>query len=168
MLDKIQVSGVLFFKIMKTFLLRFSLGLMAALLFSQCASNPQSRIERNPQLFNQLSARDRQLVTSGVIREGMTRNAVFLAWGRPDRVSVGSSRGKEVEAWTYLGERPVRTFNMNMGFGYGGFGYGGWGPYGYGGFPYMGGGPSVMYVPYTAGVVEFSKGRVTRWMATPR
>ncbi|MDZ4404617.1 hypothetical protein [Prosthecobacter sp.] len=151
--------------------LRSCLGLTAALLLSQCASTPQTRIERNPQLFAALSTRDRQLVISGVIREGMTRDAVFLAWGRPDRVSVGTNRGKEVEAWTYLGERPVRTFSIGMGFGYGGFGYGGWGPYGYGGgygFPYMGGGPSVMYVPYTAGVVEFSRGRVTRWMATPR
>jgi hypothetical protein len=25
-----------------------------------------------------------------------------------------------------------------------------------------------MYVPYTAGVVEFTRGRVTRWSATPR
>jgi hypothetical protein len=32
----------------------------------------------------------------------------------------------------------------------------------------MGGGPAVMYVPYTAGVVEFTRGRVTRWSATPR
>ena len=150
-------------------ILRFFTGLAAVVLFSQCAVGPQSRIERNPQMFNQLSSRERELVTSGVIREGMNRDAVFLAWGRPDQVSVGTSRGKEIESWTYLGERPVRSYNMNMGFGFGGWGYGGCGPYGWGGgYPYMGGGPSVMYVPYTAGVVEFTRGRVTHWSASPR
>ena len=150
-------------------ILRFSLGLLAALLLVQCASStPQTRIQRNPQLYANLSTRDRQLVNRGVIREGMTRDAVFLAWGRPDSVTAGTNRGRETESWTYVGQRPVRTMSMSMGmgFGYGGFGYGGFGPYGMGGYPYMGGGPSVMYVPYTAGVVEFSSGRVVRWAAT--
>jgi len=150
-------------------ILRFSLGMFAALLLSQCVSStPQSRIERNPQLFSRLSAKDRQLVTGGVIREGMSRDAVFLAWGSPDRVSAGTNRGREVESWSYVGQRPVRTFNMGMGFGYGGWGPYWGGPYGWGGYPYWGGGPSVMYVPYTAGVVEFTRGRVTRWMASPQ
>ncbi len=147
------------------FLLRLGLALIAAVVFPQCASTPQTRIENNPQLFSRLSTKDRQLVSSGVIREGMTRDAVFLAWGRPDSVTVGTNRGRETEQWTYVGQRPVRTMNMNMGFGFGG--YGGWGPYGYG-YPYWGAGPSVTYIPYTAGVVEFSLGRVTRWSATAR
>ncbi|WP_395718391.1 hypothetical protein [Prosthecobacter sp.] len=153
---------------MKT-ILRLFFGLLTALTLSQCASStPQTRIERNPQLFTRLSAKDRQLVTSGVIREGMTRDAVFLAWGRPDRVSVGTSRGKEIEAWTYVGERPVRTLNMGVGFGYGAWNPYWGGPWGWGGPGFWGGGPSVTYVPYTAGVVEFTNGRVTRWMASPR
>lgn len=155
---------------MKTFLLRSSLGLIAALLLSQCAVTPQTRIDNNPQMFAQLSAKDRQLVTSGVIREGMTRDAVFLAWGRPDSVTHGTNRGRATDLWTYIGQRPVSTMNMSMGmgWGYGGWGYGGWGPYGWGGNPYWGGGPSVTYIPYTAGVVEFSNGRVVRWTATRR
>jgi outer membrane protein assembly factor BamE (lipoprotein component of BamABCDE complex) len=152
---------------MKTFL-RFSLSLLTVLTLCQCAtSTPQSRIERNPQIFSRLGAKDRELVTSGVIREGMTQDAVFLAWGSPDRVSAGRSRGKDIESWYYVSERPVRTFNMNMGFGYGAWSpY--WGPAGWGGYPYWGGGPSMTYVPYTTGVVEFTSGCVTSWMATPR
>lgn len=154
---------------MKTPLFRVLLGLLTAALLCNCASStPKTRVERNPQLFSQLSAKDRALVMSGVIREGMTHDAVFLAWGRPDRVTVGTDRGKERELWTYVGQQPIRTMNMSMGFGYGGFGYGGFGPYGYGGFPYYGGGPSVTYIPYTAGVAEFSGGRVTRWQASRR
>lgn len=153
--------------IMKTSIIRLGLGLITAVLLSQCASTPQSRIQDNPQLFAQLSSRDRELVSRGAIREGMTRNGVFLAWGRPGSVAVGSSNGKNLERWTYVGQRPVNTFGMGMGFGYGGFGFGGWGPYGWG-YPYWGGGPTVTYVPYTAGVVEFTSGRVSRWMASPR
>lgn len=147
---------------------------VVASLLSSCASNsPQSRIERNPQLFNRLTAKDRELVTQGLIREGMTRDAVFLSWGPPDSTIAGRKSGREVEEWTYLGQRPVRVMTMNMGFGYG-FGGGacnGWGPgYGYG--PGWGYGPAfgsnVVYVPYTAGTVSFRSGRVIEWQAARR
>ncbi len=158
----------------KIFILRLLPAVCAVLLLSQCAnSTPQKRIARNPQLFNQLSSKDRELVSGGVIREGMNRDAVFLAWGRPDSVSAGRSGGREVEGWRYIGQRPVRTMNMNMGFGWGGWGgpglgWGGCGPYGWAGGPFWGGGPTVVYVPYTSGVVEFKNGRVTKWVTTQR
>lgn len=153
--------------------LRLVLAVLAALGCVQCSSTPQSRIEKNPGLFLKLNARDRQLVQSGSVREGMSRDAVFLAWGRPDSVSVGANRGRQKESWTYFGQRPIRTMSMNMGFGFGGFGgfypYG-WGPYGWGyPSPYWGGGgQSVTYVPYTAGQVDFSSGRVSHWETTSR
>ncbi len=156
------------------------LALLGSILISSCASSsPQSRIEQNPKLFADLSAKDRVLVQRGVIREGMTKNAVFLSWGTPDQTAVGRRSGRETENWTYLGQRPIRTVSMNMGygFGYGGFGYGGYGggPWGYGGGPFGGFGPwgyggpgmvsNVAYVPYTAGTVSFRSGRVTEWSA---
>lgn len=170
---------------MKNPVLKLCAGVCGALLLSQCVATPQSRIERNPQLYSQLSTRDRQHVASGTIREGMTRDAVYLAWGKPDRVSTGVHKGRAMESWVYLGQRPVTTYNMGFGFGggwggnpyWGGgrFGYGwgggigGWGPYGgLGPYSYWGGGPSVTYVPYTQAVVEFTVGRVTSWMAAPR
>lgn len=157
-------------------LFRLCLVLITTLFFVQCSSTPRTRIEKNPQMFSKLSAKDRQLVTHGLIREGMTRDAVFLAWGRPDSVSVGINRGRESENWTYEGQRPVRSMNMNMGFGYGGFGYGGFGygglggfgPFGYGGYPMWGSGTSVTYIPYTAGTVDFVNGRVVSWKSTAR
>ncbi|MFZ2277388.1 MAG: hypothetical protein WAW39_06300 [Prosthecobacter sp.] len=162
----------------KPFFVRLCLVLAVAILFVQCSSTPSTRIEKNPQMFSKLSAKDRQLVTHGLIREGMTRDAVFLAWGRPDAVSVGINRGRESETWTYEGQRPVRSMNMNMGFGYGygGFGYGGFGygglggfgPFGYGGYPMWGSGTSVTYIPYTAGTADFVNGRVVSWKSTAR
>ncbi len=159
--------------------LRLCLAVVIATFFVQCASTPQTRIEKNPEMFSKLSAKDRQLISHGLIREGMTRDAVFLAWGRPDTVSVGVNRGRQSENWTYEGQRPVRSMSMNMGFGYGGFGYGGYGyggyggfggfgPYGYGGYPMWGGGSAVTYIPYTAGTADFVGGRVVSWKSTAR
>ncbi len=156
--------------------IRLCLALIIATLFVQCSSTPKTRIENNPQMFAKLSTKDRQLVNHGLIREGMTRDAVFLAWGRPDTVSVGINRGRESENWTYEGQRPVRSMSMNMGFGYGGFGYGGlgyggfggFGPYGYGGYPMFGSGTAVTYIPYTAGTADFVNGRVVSWKSTAR
>ncbi len=156
------------------FFIRLCLAVIAALFFVQCSSTPKTRIEKNPQMFAKLNAQDRNLVSKGVIREGMTRDAVFLAWGRPDSVSVGVNRGRAGESWTYEGQRPVRSMNMNMGFGFGGFGgygyggLGGFGPFGYGGYPMMGTGTSVTYIPYTAGVADFVGGRVVSWKSTAR
>ncbi len=156
------------------FFIRLSLAVIAALFFVQCSSTPKTRIEKNPQMFAKLNAQDRNLVSKGLIREGMTRDAVFLAWGRPDSVSVGVNRGRESETWTFEGQRPIRSMNMNMGFGYGGFGgygyggLGGFGPFGYGGYPMMGTGTSVTYIPYTAGVADFVGGRVVSWKSTAR
>jgi len=152
----------------------FPLLVIAALLCS-CASNtPQSRIQTNPQIFERLSAKDRELVTQGLIREGMAKDAVFIAWGAPDETSSGRKGGAEIEEWTYLGQRVVRTMSMNTGFGYGWGGRcGPWGggPWGWGGGPWgwgPGWGSDVIYVPYTAGVVGFRNGRVTDWKSARR
>jgi len=156
------------------FFIRLCLAVIAALFFVQCSSTPRTRIEKNPQMFAKLNAQDRNLVYKGLIREGMTRDAVFLAWGRPDSVSVGVNRGRESETWTFEGQRPIRSMSMNMGFGYGGFGgfgyggLGGFGPFGYGGYPMMGSGTAVTYIPYTAGVADFVGGRVVSWKSTAR
>jgi hypothetical protein len=167
---------------MKTLsLLRIGLAVIATAFLVQCSSTPKTRIEKNPQMYGKLSARDQHFVTHGLIHEGMTRDGVFLAWGRPDTVSVGVNRGRESENWTYEGQRPIRSMNMGMGMGFGGYGgfggfggyggfgpygYGGWGPYGYGGYPF--GGTSVTYIPYTSGVAEFVNGRVVSWKSTKR
>ena len=160
---------------MKTSLLaRLCMAVTAAVLFVQCSSStPKTRIEKNPQMYAKLNQKEQHLVTHGLICEGMGRDAVFLAWGRPDSVSVGVDRGRESESWTYEGQRPVRSMSMGMGMGmgmggWGPYGYGGWGPYGFGGFPYWSNGTSVTYVPYTSGVAEFVGGRVVSWKSTKR
>jgi hypothetical protein len=92
-----------------------------ALFFSGCAT-PEKRISQNPDLFHSLPPRQQQLVAQGQIAPGMSRNAVWLAWGGPEQKVNGFARGNTTETWVYL----TTTTAYPYGYGYGGFGYG-WG-----------------------------------------
>jgi hypothetical protein len=102
-----------------------------AFFFGGCAT-PDSRISKNPELYNGLPARQQQLVTQGQIAPGMSRNAVWLAWGGPEQKVNGFARGNTTETWVYL----TTTSAYPYGYGYGRFGYG-WG------YPYWGWGGGV-------------------------
>jgi hypothetical protein len=104
-------------------------GLSATALVLAGCSTVESRISENPGLFQSLSPRDQQLVQQGQIRSGMSQNGVWLAWGSPDRKTVGSMRGTATETWIYL---QGTTGYGGYGYPYGGYGHP-YGPYGYGG-----------------------------------
>jgi hypothetical protein len=140
------------------------LSVLAAVFLSQCASTVERRIEKNPAVFASLSPADQELVRGRKLREGMGKDAVFLAVGRPDRVSMGRKSGKEFERWTYVGTQSVMTQTIGMGFG-GWGGFGGCGPF-YD--PFFMGGPMVTYVPYEAASVDFVDGKVVGWETSPR
>jgi hypothetical protein len=109
-------------------------------------------------MFEQLPAADRDLVMRGTISEGMSRDAVFLAWGKPDVVTTGSEGGRQIETWRFAEMRPVYPYGYGVGLGYG-HGY-----YRHGGFyPYGAVGFTPGYVPVTASVVRFRNGRVVSW-----
>src|SRR5207302_10561937 len=64
-------------------------------------STVQSRIRERHEVFEKLSARDQGLVTKGEVREGMTKDAVYIAWGKPDEVMEGSKEKRPFELWRY-------------------------------------------------------------------
>jgi hypothetical protein len=105
-----------------------------ALFFGGC-STPESRISDHRDLYDSLPARQQQLVAQGQIAGGMSRNAVWLAWGAPEQKVNGYARGNTTENWVYY-----TTTTYPYGYGYGGFGYG---PYGYGYPGFWGGGVGV-------------------------
>src|SRR5204862_6830430 len=72
----------------------------SALLLTSC-STTETRISGHPEIFQRLSPRDQDLVSQGKIREGMSLDAVWLAWGTPDQKGVGTARGHAVETWIY-------------------------------------------------------------------
>ena len=107
-----------------------------ALFFGGC-STPESRISDHRDLYDSLPARQQQLVAQGQIAGGMSRSAVWLAWGAPDQKVNGYARGNATESWIYY---TTTTYPYGYGYGYGGFGYG---PYGYGYPGFWGGGVAI-------------------------
>jgi hypothetical protein len=97
-------------------------------LFLVGCSTTESRISDHPEIFQSLSPREQQLVAAGQITPGMSRNAVWLAWGAPDQKTVGAMRGQATETWIYV--------HYTYAYPYGGYGYGY--PYRYGGFGTVG------------------------------
>lgn len=106
--------------------------LLAAVVFASCApSTPEARIAARPQLFEALPPRQQELVRQGQLAQGMGRDAVLLAWGRPSREYEGSEDGVSTLRWDYLGSTPVYETSYFGGYGYGprcGYGRFGRGP----------------------------------------
>lgn len=72
-----------------------------AMIFSGCAT-PGGRISQHPEMYQSLSPRDQALVSQGQIRQGMTMDAVWLAWGTADQKIPANVRGRPAETWVYL------------------------------------------------------------------
>ena len=80
--------------------------LLTALL-SNCASPVSQRIANRPEAYQKLNEHEKQLVQKGEVGRGMTKDAVLLAWGQPDRSSTTVINGRPVEKWTYAGYVPA-------------------------------------------------------------
>jgi len=78
------------------------LGIAAVVFILTSCSTPQTRISDHPNLYQSLSPRDQALVSQGQIRSGMSRSAVWLAWGSPDQRIVGNMLGRSTETWIYI------------------------------------------------------------------
>ncbi|TLD70704.1 hypothetical protein FEM03_10350 [Phragmitibacter flavus] len=143
----------------------YLLPALCALLLASCVSPIAKRIEHNPQIYNDLPESQKRLVATGQISEGMSKQAVFLAWGNPNRKSGGSRQGTKTERWSYAGYDAVHSTSLGYGYGYGG-GYHGYGhPYYHDiGIYYQ---PTVTYLPFERKWAEFTNSRVSAWAITP-
>src|SRR5262247_972387 len=79
-----------------------TLGLATAAIILTNCSTPQTRISEHPDLYQSLSHRDQALVNQGQIRIGMSRTAVWLAWGSPDQKMMGNMGRGLTETWLYV------------------------------------------------------------------
>jgi hypothetical protein len=89
----------------------------------------ETRISEKQEAFRRMSPQDRALVQQGKIREGMTKDAVYIAWGPPSQIVPGRYKGSVVETWIYdataAGDYPG-PFYYGYPYGYGlGYGFGG-------------------------------------------
>ncbi len=85
---------------MTTSPMRFAAIFLLFTLPGGCAS-VENRIEKNRAAYVRLPAAERKLVSQEKISEGMNRDAVRMAWGKPDRITHMSQAGRNFEIWTY-------------------------------------------------------------------
>ena len=123
-------------------------------LVSCQTATPFTRIDQNPIIFRSLSPEHQLMVQQGRICEGMTKDAVFLAWGNPNTPPVrGQQDGQSYEKWVYYVYRPVPVDSVTIGIG--GCYHG----------PWYGGGmtSSTAMIPQVSAWVEFRNNIVTAW-----
>ena len=98
---------------------------VSALIITSCETT-ENRISKHPEIYQRLSANDQALVSRGQIRPGMSQNAVWLAWGSPERKITGNMRGHSTQTWIYIN---YETAPYPYGGAYGPWGWGyGFGP----------------------------------------
>jgi hypothetical protein len=120
------------------------------IIFSGCAT-PGGRISQHQEMYQSLSPRDQALVSQGQIRQGMTTDAVWLAWGTPDQKIPNNMDGRATETWVYLRYETPPSYG---------------GPYSYGPFDWS-------YIPpkfvHPSRGVTFANGRVVffRYLTPP-
>jgi hypothetical protein len=119
-----------------------------ALVLTSCSTS-QTRISNDPDLYRSFSQRDQALVSQGQIRIGMSRPAVWLAWGSPDRRIVGNMGSGTSETWvyTYYASYPYYPYEPMDEY----FGAPLYNPFCYSWFP-----PSI---PYPGKLVTFAYGK---------
>ncbi|MGD1030811.1 MAG: hypothetical protein ABSA05_06675 [Opitutaceae bacterium] len=129
---------------MKTLRSTGFLGVALFVLLLAGCDTPTARIHSNPGAFAQLPPDQQSLVQQGKVAVGFTADAVRLALGAPDRVTVRRSSTAQSEVWHYYDFDLVNApYPLYYNFyspgwgGIGGYGYGrgggGWGGWGYGG-----------------------------------
>lgn len=116
---------------------------------------PTDRIGQNPAMYGVLSPEHQVMVQQGRICEGMSKDAVYLAWGNPDTPPViGQQNGLYYEKWLYVEYLPVVVDSWAVG-----------GACAHRGSLYCAGGPGVYttQVPSEVAWVMFQNNRVTAW-----
>ncbi len=113
--------------------------LVCSVAVTSCVNPIQARVSAYPGMYEKLKPAEKEAVNSGAVKDGMSKDAVYLAWGAPSRVGRARRDGKVFERWGYAGM---------------------YAPY-YNGVPPGG-------FPGDARFVEFEKGRVNRfWWPLP-
>jgi len=81
------------------------LVLLAGLLLAGCATRGtiQSRKQERATSYGALSTEFQQLVDSGQIRRGMSEDAVYIAWGKPQQVLRQEDARGALTLWLYEG-----------------------------------------------------------------
>jgi hypothetical protein len=131
--------------------------LLAVVFLVGCATTVDDRKKERFAAYSELPPETQSLVDSGQIKVGMPKDAVYIAWGKPDQITRSESEQGQTETWSYHGSvlRPYHYWN----YGYDGY-------YPYYGFPYL----DTDWYPqyYVSAEVTFQNDRVVNWRSLPR
>jgi hypothetical protein len=143
--------------------------LLLAAFLCGCASTIEDRRKERLAAYSQLPAETQSLIDEGQIKVGMPKDAVYIAWGKPDQVITSESDQGRSEIWLYHGSvlRPYHYWSYGPGFyGWGPWhgGYGGYYHYNYG-LPYL----ETDWYPqyYVSSEVQFENDHVKHWRSLP-
>jgi hypothetical protein len=151
----------------KTFLL--CAAALGAVWLAGC-STPDTRIRDNPEAFARLNPDQQAMVRAGRVGIGFDMDAVKMALGDPDRITVRSTAQAQTQVWHYVeyvyyDDGFIYPGPLYWGGGWGGRrgcgGVGGvWGVWGGGGWwgPYPDEVPAQVYDRFR---IEFQNGKVT-------
>ena len=78
----------------------FLCGLAVAWMAAGCAS-PTCRAHRHREAFQKLAPADQRMVLAGHVHRGMSKEAVYIAWGEPDEKTTASAGKDAPESWLY-------------------------------------------------------------------
>jgi outer membrane protein assembly factor BamE (lipoprotein component of BamABCDE complex) len=101
-------------------------------------TTPESRINAQPQVFAQLTPAQQSLVKNGQVALGFSMDAVKLALGDPDHITVRTDASGQAQIWHYVTYETAEGVILYGGYYHRhGYGWGGWwgGDYPYG-YPY--------------------------------
>lgn len=104
--------------------IRIWLGLLAMTGLAGCASTPEKRIAKEPEVFAAMPAETQAKIRAGQVEVGFTMTQVKLAKGKPDRVGRRTTASGEEEVWTYERRKSGLSFGVGVGGGSGGMGGG--------------------------------------------
>ena len=92
----------------------FRLSLVLTLLWLSGCATPDTRIQKAPEVFAQLTPEQQELVRQGNVAVGFSQDAVRLAMGNPDRTwirtdSVGTREVWGYTTWENIGGQPLHS-----------------------------------------------------------
>ena len=76
--------------------------LLCGLALLTACSTPESRIAKQPDLFNRLAPEQQQMIREGRVGIGFDMDLVKLALGDPDRVRERTDANGRSEVWSYV------------------------------------------------------------------
>lgn len=132
--------------------------LVLGLFVAGCATSTiEKRRKEQSNAYASLSPEFKTAVDRGQIKVGMSEEAVYIAWGKPDQVLTSQSAQGTFVTWLYHGSR-LQPYNY---WTYHNYMYDGY----YWGHPYFG--TSYTPVEFVSAEVVFENGVVKEWRTLP-